>query len=170
MIAVGRVYPNAMVVYVFVDFSKIGNRFSTIGRNFVISIRDVNFIDVYGVAHDLLIIISGSEKRISFLPTGTLVRRAINASLVILGFYNGVQYIRIYRADGEAHSSHISRRKSTFQFFPVRSPIRRFIDGRFRPSAYVGKDFSHALVEGGVENFWISWVHDQIIATRISAD
>ena len=58
VIAVAGVYPDGVIVYVFVDFTQVFNCFSAIITYFIIRICDVDFIQYFGVTFYLIVVVS----------------------------------------------------------------------------------------------------------------
>ena len=97
VIGVAGVYPDAVVVYVFVALAGWHEVFAAVGAVVHVGVHRKDFVDVFGIAEDFLVVVTASREGSLLGPAFAFIARAENTSFVVAGFDNGIHDIGIGR-------------------------------------------------------------------------
>ena len=123
VVGIGRVYPDAVVVYVFVFFAGWLKVFAAVCAVVHVGIHGEYFVDVIGVTDDFLVVVAARGERSLFGPCFAFIARAEYAAFVVACLYDGINHIGIGRRNRQAHAAHVAFRQATVDFFPGCSAI-----------------------------------------------
>ena len=107
MVGVVGINPNAVVVNVFVSLTCRDKRFTTVGAVVHVGIHRKDFIDVFGVAENFLIVVATCGESTLFGPAFAFVVGAVHTTFFVAGFNNSIDNIGIGRRNSQAHAAHI---------------------------------------------------------------
>ena len=95
MIGITRIYPNAMIIYVFISLACRNEGFSAVRTVVHVGVHSKDFIDILGVTENFLVIVAARGEGSLLGPTLSFIRRAENSTFIIPCFYNSIHHIGI---------------------------------------------------------------------------
>ena len=97
VVGVAGVNPDAVVVYVFVALAGWHEFFTAVGAVVHVGIHRKDFVDVFWIAEDFLVIVAAGRERSLLRPAFAFIAGAEYATFVVAGFYNSIHDICIGR-------------------------------------------------------------------------
>ena len=135
-----------------------------------VGVHRIDAIELVGIGEDLGVVVAARRMRRALLPALAAVGGAEEAALVLFGFDDRVENVRVLQRVGEADPADLSLGQPGLELAPALAAVDRLVEGRLGTAADQRPDMAPALVRGGVDRVRVARVEQDVGDPGLLAD